>query len=76
MLTKTNYSWVMLMKLKLQVRRLWMAVNISTTDYIDDHNALEAIALEVPPKMQEAIASKASAKIAWDALKKTHLNVD
>jgi hypothetical protein len=64
------------MKLKLQARGLWMAVNVGTTDYIDNRNALEVIALEIPPEMQGAIASKATAKIAWDALKKIHLSVN
>lgn len=54
LLTKTNYySWVVLMKLKLQARGMWMAVNVDTNDYIDDdgRNALEAIALMVPLEM-------------------------
>lgn len=64
------------MKLKLQARGLWMAVNVGTTDYIDNRNALEVIALEIPPEMQGAIASKATAKIAWDPLKETNIDVD
>lgn len=73
LLTNTNYySWAMLIKLKLQVGRLW----IGTTDYIDGHKALEVIALKVPPEMQEVITSKATAKIAWDVIKKMHLGVD
>ena len=44
--------------------------------HIGDRNALEAIALGVPPEMQGVIASKATTKIAWDTLKKTHLGVD
>jgi hypothetical protein len=77
LLTKTNcYSWATHMKLKLQMRGQWMAVNANTTDYIDDHSALEAIAPRVPPKMQGAIASKATTKIAWNTLKKTHLDVE
>jgi hypothetical protein len=76
LLTKTNYSSVAVMKLKLQASGLWMAVNIGPTDYINDHNALEVIALEVPPKMQGVTTSKAATKITWDALKKTHLDMD
>jgi hypothetical protein len=73
LLTNTNYySWAMLIKLKLQVGRLW----IGTTDYIDGRKALEVIALKVPPEMQEVITSKATAKIAWDVIKKMHLGVD
>jgi hypothetical protein len=64
------------MQLKLQVRDIWTAMNIGSTDYTDDRNALEEIALRVPPEMQGAIASKATAKIMWDTLKKTHLGVE
>lgn len=74
---KTNYySWAALMQLKLQVGDLWTAMNIGSTDYTNDRNALEEIALRVPPEMQGAITSKATAKIMWDALKKTHLRVE
>ena len=64
------------MKLKLQARSLWTAVNDGTADFADDRNALEAIALGVPPEMQGGIASKATAKLAWDSLKMQHLGVD
>jgi hypothetical protein len=75
--TKTNYySWAAIMRLKLQARGLWTVVNVGTIDYTDNRNALEAIALEVPPEMQGAIANKATAKVARDASKKTHLSVD
>lgn len=77
MLTKTNYySWVALMRVNLQARSLWTAVNVSTNDFIDDCNALEAIALGVPPELRGSIASKATAKLAWDSLKRRHLGVD
>ncbi|XP_066387635.1 uncharacterized protein [Miscanthus floridulus] len=65
-----------MMRLKLQARGLWTAVNVGTTDYTDDRNALEVIALGVPLEMQGAISNKATAKISWEALKKTHLGVD
>lgn len=77
LLTKTNYyGWAALMKLKLQARSLWTAANVGTDNFVDDRNALEAIALGVPPEMQGSIASKPTAKEAWDSLKKTHLGVD
>jgi len=51
-LTKTNYySWAGMMQLKLQVRGLWEVVTMGTYNYTDDRNALEVIALGVPPKM-------------------------
>lgn len=53
-----------------------MAVNVGTIDYIDNHNALEAIPLRVSSEMQGAIVSNTITNITWDALKKTHLGVD
>jgi hypothetical protein len=44
-------------------RGLWMVLNVDTTDYIDDRNALEAITYGVPLNIQGTIASKAIAKI-------------
>jgi hypothetical protein len=55
---------------------LWTAVNVGTNDFIDDCNALDAIALGVPSKLRGSIASKATTKLAWDSLKKTHVGVD
>ena len=37
---------------------------------------MEAIALGVPEEMHGSIARKATAKEAWDSLKKMHLGVD
>ena len=51
-------------------------VNIGTIDYTDDRNALEAITLGVSLEMQGVIMSMVTAKYAWDALKKMHLDVD
>jgi hypothetical protein len=77
LLTKSNYySWAALMKLKLQARGWWEAVTVGTVDFIEDRNALEAIALGLPEELHGSIARKATAKAAWDALKKVHLGVD
>ncbi|CAD6273025.1 unnamed protein product [Miscanthus lutarioriparius] len=77
MMSKTNYySWAALMMLQLHARSLWPAVNVKTTDFADDRNALEAIALGISPELQGSIARKPTAKAAWDSLKKTHLGVD
>ena len=77
LLTKTNfYSWAALMRLKLQARSLWEAVNVGTADFVDDRNALEAITLELPEELHGSMANKATAKAAWDEIKKMHLGVD
>ena len=48
-LTKTNYdSLSLLMKLKLQSRYLWEAIEDEDVDYHDDRSVLEAICSSVP----------------------------
>jgi hypothetical protein len=47
-LMKTNYyDWAALMRVMLQARGLWDAVIVGTTDYMEDHLALEVIAKAV-----------------------------
>jgi hypothetical protein len=68
-LMKTNYiDWATLMRLMLQARGLCIAVSMGTDDYTEDHMALEVIAKVVPTEMIGSIATKATAKIAWDAI--------
>ena len=58
-LTKTNYTdWAALMRVMLQGRRLWDAVNVGTTNFTDDRNALEALCKSVPPEFQGGIATR------------------
>ena len=59
------------MRVMLQGRRLWDAVNVGTTNFTDDRNALEALCKSVHPELQGCISYKATAKAAWDALMKT-----
>jgi hypothetical protein len=48
-LTKMNYdSWSLLMKLKLESRYLWEAIEDEDVDYHDDRSALEASAPACP----------------------------
>ena len=68
-LTKTNYdSWSLLMKLKLQARCLWDAIEEEDADFQDDRSALEAICSGVPEEMVPTLATKATAKEAWEAI--------
>jgi hypothetical protein len=49
-LTKTNYTeWSTLMRVMLQGRHLWEAINVGTCEFINDRNALEALCKAVPP---------------------------
>ncbi|KAG8082876.1 hypothetical protein GUJ93_ZPchr0014g46611 [Zizania palustris] len=68
-LTKSNYhDWAALMRVMLQARGLWTAVSDGTSDYTEDRMALEVLTKVVPPEMMGTIATKASAKIAWESL--------
>ncbi|XP_066323684.1 uncharacterized protein [Miscanthus floridulus] len=69
-LTKTNYdSWSLLMKLKMQARYLWEAVEDDDVDFHDDRSALEAICSTVPQEMVPTLATKPIAKEAWEAIR-------
>ena len=69
-MTKTNYdSWALLMKLKLQARHLWEAVEDGDVEFHDDRTALEAICSAVPPELVPTLAIKPSAKAAWKAIR-------
>jgi hypothetical protein len=76
-LTKTNYyDWAALMRVMLQARGLWNAVTEGASDYTEDRMALEVIAKAVPPEMMGSIASKPSAKAAWEAIILCNVGVD
>ena len=65
MLTKSNYhERSLLMKVKLQARRLWEAVHVGGGDYDDDRRALEALCAAVPTELGASLANKATAKLA------------
>jgi hypothetical protein len=72
-----NYdSWSLLMKLKLQARHLWEAVEVGDVDFHDDRTALEAICSGVPTEMVPILATKASAKAAWEAIRMMRIGDD
>jgi hypothetical protein len=69
-LTKTNYSdWVLLMMVKLKARGLWSAVDPGGGDDHENMMALDVLSSAVPLEMVAAVASKTSAKAAWDTIK-------
>jgi hypothetical protein len=65
-LTKTNYNdWALLMKIKLQSRNLWSAIEPGDDVKLqEDRMALDAICSAVPPEMIPTLAVKPSAKEA------------
>jgi hypothetical protein len=77
MLTKANYhEWSLLMKVKLQARRLWEVVHVSDIDYDDDCWVLEALCAAVPTELGVSLANKATAKLAWQAIAAAHVGED
>ena len=69
MLTKSNYhEWSLLMKAKLQARRLWEAVHVGGVSYDDDRRALEALCATILTELGASLANKATAKLMWESI--------
>ena len=61
MLTRTNYhEWSLLMKVKMQARQLWDAVEFGDAEFHDDRRALQALCAAVPPEIGASLANKAT----------------
>ena len=69
-------EWSLLMKVKLQARRLWEAVHVGGISYDDDRRALEALCATVPTELGASLANKAMAKLAWEAIAMAHVRGD
>ncbi|XP_071684792.1 uncharacterized protein [Lolium perenne] len=77
MLTRTNYTeWSLLMKVKLQARGIWDAIELGADDYQEDRMALEAILQAVPTEMMAGLAVKRTAKEAWEAIRAMRVGSD
>jgi hypothetical protein len=77
LLPKGNYEeWSLVMKVKLQARGLWEAVEEDDVDYQEDRMALEALLSAVPPEMFRPLAVKKTAKEAWAAIRSLHIGDD
>ena len=77
MLTRTNYTeWSLLMKVKLQARGIWDAIELGADDFHEDRMALEAILQAVPPEMIAGLAVKRTAKEAWEAIRAMRVGSD
>ena len=62
-LTKSNYvEWAAVMRVRLQVRHMWDAVQYDDVDYDEDCRALDALIAAVPPEMQFSLSQKETAK--------------
>jgi hypothetical protein len=77
LLLKTNYNdWALLMKIKLEARLLWAAVDPDDVDFQVDRMALDAICSAVPSEMISTLTTKPSAKEAWESIKTMRIGVD
>lgn len=69
-LTRTNYNdWSLLMKIKMQARNLWEAVDPGDVEVQLDRMALDAICSAVPTEMISTLATKATVREAWECVK-------
>jgi hypothetical protein len=76
-LSKTNYAdWATVMRVMLQVRVLWDAVNINMMDFTEDRLALEALSRAVPLELSGTIAGKATTHITWEGIKTSRVGDD
>jgi hypothetical protein len=65
MITKTNYNnWSMLMKVKLQARQPWDAVEFGDTEFHEDRLALDTLLASVSSEMVVSLVDKPTAKDA------------
>lgn len=65
------------MKLKLQARHLWDAIEYpDTVEYDDDRSALDAIYNAIPEDMVPALATKDTAHDTWEAIKSFRIGDD
>ncbi|KAJ1257158.1 hypothetical protein BS78_K195100 [Paspalum vaginatum] len=76
-LTRTNYyDWAAMMRVMLQARGLWLPVTLGTNDVTEDRMALEVLSKAVLTEMMGTIASKPSARAAWEAIKVMNVSVE
>jgi hypothetical protein len=76
-LTKTNYvEWVVVMRVRLQVRHMWEAVRYGDVEYYEDQRELDTLIATVPSEMQFSLSKKRTAKEAWDAIAAARIGSD
>jgi hypothetical protein len=75
LLTKTNYTkWALIMKIKLQARNLWEAIEPGDVTLQEDRMALDAITSAVPQEMLALLAVKATATEAWEVVRSLRID--
>jgi ribosomal protein L15 len=77
MLTRTNYTeWSLVMKVNLQAAGLWEIIETGEGEYRDDRAALAALLRAVPQDMHTGLATKETAKEAWEAIREVRVGVE
>jgi hypothetical protein len=77
LLTKTNYNqWALLMRIKLEARGLWGAVDPGGAGFHTDRLALDAIYSVVSLEMIITLTTKDSASEAWESIKTMRIGDD
>jgi hypothetical protein len=75
LLTKRNYTeWALIMKIKLQARNLWEAIEPRDVTLQEDRMKLDAITSAVSLEMLASLAVKVTAAEAWEAVR--YLRID
>jgi uncharacterized membrane protein YgcG len=64
------------MRIKLEARGLWAAVDLGSTEFQVDRMALDAICSMVPPVMITVFAMKNTVMEAWESFKTMHIGDD
>jgi hypothetical protein len=68
-LTKSNYNqWSLLMKIKMEVRGLWVAVDPDSVEFQVDRMALDAICSVVSSEMITTLTMSDSTQEAWESI--------
>jgi hypothetical protein len=75
LLTKTNYTeWALIVKIKLQARNIWEAIEPGDVTLQEDRMALDAITSAVSHEMLASLAVKATAAEAWEAVRSLQIS--
>jgi hypothetical protein len=75
LLTKTNYTeWALIIKIKLQARNLWEAIEPGDVTLQEDRMVLDVITSAVPQEMLASLAVKATATEAWEAVRSLRIS--
>jgi tryptophan 2,3-dioxygenase len=64
------------MRIKLEARELWSAVDLRGVEFQVDRMAFDTICSAVPPEMVTALEIKDTVMDAWESIKTMHIGDD